>query len=245
MPHKLGSPPAGGKNPRGRRATDAPAPARERERVDMLAERARHAVAAREEERRRLAAELHDVAGTNLATIKMNLSSIARAIPPSAPHEMQLLLDAQALLTDTIVGIRELCSALRPTVLDHAGLAEALEAHCARFTRRTGIAVALDLAQYEQRCAPDVELTLLRVTQEALWNCAKHAEATQVRISYEQSHGRHRFSIRDNGRGFDPEHVDARGGIGLLSMRERALGVEAAFRLESSPDQGTSIVLDF
>jgi signal transduction histidine kinase len=243
MPDNAGRPPSSAKNPRARRATDAPA--RERERAALMAERARQVVVVREEERRRLAAELHDVVGTNLAALKMNLSSVARAIPVSAPQEMQLLLDAQALLTDTIVGIRELCTALRPTELDHAGLAAALATHCTRFTRRTGIAIALDLAQYERPCSPAIELALLRVAQEALWNCAKHSNATQVHVTYDHADGRHRFAIRDNGQGFDASRAGASGGIGIASMRERALGIDAVLRIDSSPGHGTSIELDF
>ncbi len=230
-----------------RRASDF-APLPDRERLDLLAERARHAVAAREEERRRLAAELHDVAGTNLAAIKLNLSALARAIPGAATQEALWMADTQALLTETIASIREICSALRPTVLDHATLLEALQTHCTRFSRRTGIEVELDLAQYDPPRPPEVELMLLRVTQEALWNCAKHADARRVRIAFEHVGGRGRFTIRDDGRGFDAhgsDDPDAMPGIGILNMQERALSAEALFLIESSPGNGTLITLDF
>ena len=230
-----------------RRATDF-APLPDRERLDLLAERARHAVAAREEERRRLAAELHDVASTNLAAIKLNLSSLARAIPTSATQEAQWMADAQALLTETITSMRELCSALRPTVLDHIPLADALQTQCTRFSRRTGIEIDLDMTQYDGQCAPETELMLLRVAQEALWNCAKHAQARRVRISFENVGSRRRFSIRDDGHGFDPGKLhlaDTERGIGVLNMQERALSGGAVFTLESSPGSGTSIALDF
>jgi signal transduction histidine kinase len=213
-----------------------------------MAERARHAVAAREEERRRLAAELHDVASTNLAAIKLNLSSLARAIPASAVQEAQWMDDTQSLLSETIAGIRELCSALRPTVLDQVQLADALQAHCTRFSRRTGLEVVLDMADYDHSCPPETELMLLRVAQEALWNCAKHAEARRVRIWFENVGSRRRFSIRDDGQGFDPDHVrhtEPTHGIGIPSMQERALSAGALFSLESTPGDGTLIRLDF
>ena len=230
-----------------RRATDF-APLPDRERLDLLAERARHAVAAREEERRRLAAELHDVASTNLAAIKLNLSSLARAIPAGATQEAQWMADTQSLLTETITSMRELCSALRPTVLDHVSLPDALQTQCTRFSRRTGIAIDLDMTKYEVPCAPETELMLLRVAQEALWNCAKHAQARRVRITFENVDSRRRFSIRDDGQGFDPAKLhsaDADRGIGILNMQERALSAGAVFTLESSPGSGTSITLDF
>ncbi len=230
-----------------RRASDF-TPLADRDRLELLTERARHAVAAREEERRRLAAELHDVASTNLAAIKLNLSSLARAFPAGASQEAQWMDDTQSLLTETITSIRELCSALRPTVLDHASLSDALRTHCVRFSRRTGIEIDLDMSLYDRRCAPEAELTLLRVTQEALWNCAKHAQARRVTIRFENVDSRRRLSIRDDGQGFDPGQLgagDATPGIGILNMKERALSVGAVFALASSPGEGTLITLDF
>lgn len=230
-----------------RRASDAHPP-HDRERLEAMTERARHAVAAREEERRRLAAELHDVASTNLAAIKLNLSSLARILPAGASQEAQWMADTQALLAETIAGMREICSALRPTVLDRSSLIDALQAHCQRFSRRTALAIELDLAAYGGDCTPDVELMLLRIAQEALWNCAKHANARQVRIRFEVVGTRRRFSIVDDGEGFDPARPaprDAATGIGILNMQERALSAGAVFGIESSPGSGTRITVDF
>ena len=230
-----------------RRASDSTSLA-DSERLTLMTERARHAVAAREEERRRLAAELHDVASTNLAAIKLNLSSIARAIPGDATQEAQCMDDAQSLLTETITSIRELCSALRPGVLDHASLHDALSTHCRRFSRRTGIEIDLDTTLHDRHCSPETELMLLRVAQEALWNCAKHGQARRVIIRFETIGSRHRLSIRDDGQGFDPGQLgngDATSGIGILNMKERALSVGAVFALASSPGEGTLITLDF
>ena len=230
----------------GRRAGDVPAPARER--VDTEAEQARRTVAAREQERRRLAADLHDGVGTNLAAVKMDLSWIARALPPGASSEMQLLIDAQQLLDDTILNIRELCSGLHPTLLDQTGLSEALATHCTRLSLRTGLAIELDLDIGDLRFEPEIELMLLRVAQEALWNCVKHANATLVRITCTPKGSRHRFVVHDNGRGYDPGQVGASGdgsGIGIPGMRERALSVDARFTLWSTPGKGTTITVDF
>jgi signal transduction histidine kinase len=247
MPERPARPPFDPTPSLRRRASDF-GPLPDRERLDQMAERARHAVTAREEERRRLAAELHDVAGANLATIKLNLSSLARAIPAAAVQEAQWMDDTQSLLSETIASIRELCSALRPSVLDQVLLVDALLAHCLRFSRRTGLEVALDMGAYDRPCPPDTELMLLRVTQEALWNCAKHAQARRVRIWFENVGSRRRFSILDDGLGFDPGQIraaEATHGIGILNMQERALSAGALFSLESSPGNGTLIRLDF
>lgn len=228
----------------GRRAADH-VPIDDREHLARLSELARHAVAAREEERRRLAAELHDVVGTNLAAVKLNLSSLAAAVPP---HAAGALDDAQALLAETIAGIRDLCGALRPATLEYAGFTAALEAHCARFTHRTGIAVDCDLSNYRAPRARATELMLLRVAQEALWNSSKHAEARRVSISFECSGSRSRFTIRDDGCGFDAAALGRPGtapGLGILNMRERALSADAKFSLDSAPGHGTLVAIEF
>jgi len=230
--------------PWGRRVGDL-VPPDDRERLDRLADLARHAVAAREEERRRLAAELHDVVGTNLAAIKLNLSSLADALPAGAT---QRLADTQELLAETIVGIRELCGALRPATLEYAGFATALQTHCARFSRRTGIEVDCELSQYDETPrTPAIELMLLRVAQEALWNSAKHADAQRVRIRLQRVGSRCRFTIQDDGDGFDPAQLGVSGaaGLGILNMRERALSAQAVFSLDSAPGRGTVIAIDF
>ena len=228
----------------GRRAADRMAPD-ERERLDRLTDLARHAVAAREEERRRLAAELHDVVGTNLATIKLTLSSLAGALQTDPAGRLE---DAQKLLSETIAGIRDLCGELRPATLEYAGFTAALAAHCARFSHRTGIQVECDLARYQAPHGRSTELMLLRVAQEALWNSSKHAAANHVRISFDRSGSRSRFTIRDDGCGFDPAALGSAGdipGLGILNMRERALSAGAVFSLDSAPGRGTLIAIDF
>jgi signal transduction histidine kinase len=228
----------------GRRVGDRVAPD-DRERLDRLAELARHAVAAREEERRRLAAELHDVVGTNLAAIKLTLSSLAGAIPRDSTERLE---DAQQLLSETIAGIRDLCGALRPATLEYAGFVAALEAHCARFSHRTGIEVECDLSRYQAPRARPIELMLLRVAQEALWNSSKHAAARRVRISFDCIGSRSRLTIHDDGCGFDPAATGSAGrapGLGILNMRERALSAGAVFSLDSAPGRGTRVAIDF
>jgi len=228
----------------GRRAGDRVPPA-DRERLDRLAELARHAVATREEERRRLAAELHDVVGTNLAAVKLELSALASAQPADAAARID---DAQKLLADTIAGIRDLCGTLRPATLEYAGFATALGAHCARFSHRTGIEVECDLSRYQAPRDKSTELMLLRVAQEALWNSSKHAAARHVRISFDRIGSRSRFTIRDDGCGFDPATLGSPGrtpGLGILNMRERALSADALFSLDSAPGRGTLIAIDF
>ena len=182
---------------------------------------------------------------TNLATIKLVLSSLGGALAPSGAARLE---DAQNLLTETIAGIRDLCGTLRPATLEYAGFAAALDAHCVRFSHRTGIEVQCDLSRYQAPRARSTELMLLRVAQEALWNSSRHAGANRVLIAFERVGSRSRFTIRDDGCGFDPATLGGAGrmpGLGILNMRERALSADAVFSLESAPGRGTLIAIDF
>ena len=228
-----------------RRRADDRLPPDDRERLDRLGELARRAVAAREEERRRLAAELHDVVGTNLAAIKLQLSSLASMLPDDAAARIE---DTEQLLAETIAGIRDLCGTLRPAMLEYAGFVAALQAHCTRFSRRTGIEVECDLSRYDAPRPRATELVLLRVAQEALWNSFKHASARRVCIRFEPMGSRSRFTVRDDGCGFDPSSLGRAGsapGLGILAMRERALSADAVLSLDSAPGRGTTIAIDF
>jgi signal transduction histidine kinase len=192
-----------------------------------------------------LAAELHDVVGTNLAAIKVTLSSLGGALSAEAAERIE---DAQELLRETIVGIRELCGALRPATLEYAGFEAALVAHCTRFSHRTGIEVECNLSRYQAPRTTSTELMLLRVAQEALSNCSKHAAAHRVCISFERVGSRSRFTVRDDGCGFDPAtlcNTSRIPGLGILNMRERALSADAVFSLDSAPGRGTLIAIDF
>jgi signal transduction histidine kinase len=227
-----------------RRASDL-AWIRDRGHPAAIADRARDAVMAREDERRRLAADLHDCVGTNLATIKLGLELLERSLPADA-HQAAQLADTRDLLSETIANVRELCASLHPVALSRHSFVDSLRTHCQRFGRQVGIEIDLDLAAHTQPCSADVELMLLRVSQEALWNCAKHARAGHVRIAIETVGTRRRLHIRDDGCGFDPAQLGAdAAGIGIAAMCDRALAVGARFELESSPGGGTRISVEF
>ncbi|MGN6525766.1 MAG: sensor histidine kinase [Burkholderiaceae bacterium] len=228
-----------------RRASDL-AWIRDRAHPAAIADRARDAVMAREDERRRLAADLHDCVGTNLATIKMGLELLGRSLPADATREAAQLADTRELLAETIANVRELCASLHPVALARQSFVDSLRAHCLRFGRQVGIEIDLDLAAHVEPCAADVELMLLRVSQEALWNCAKHARADHVRIAIEAVGSRRRLHICDDGCGFDPAQLGAdAAGIGIAAMCDRALAVGAKFQLDSSPGGGTRISVEF
>jgi signal transduction histidine kinase len=212
--------------------------------AERVAELSRRVVSTQEEERHRLAMELHDRTAANLAVIQMNLKSISHTMPAADANELQLFQETGELLADTVVSIREFCTELRPVLLDYAGLAPAIRSSAAQFERRTGIATVVDDQDYSIRCTPDVESGLFRIVQEALLNCAKHSKATRVHIRLAVLAGQLRLEIEDNGTGFDPKAVGQGGhdaGHGLLNMRDRAAFAEGVLTIHSQPGQGTRI----
>jgi len=219
---------------------------RERQAAD-LAELSHRLMSVQEDERRRLSAELHDRTSPNLAALDMNLRSLARRLPASLDGEAAMLLDdATALLADTADSIREVCADLRPPILDYAGLLPALQSYALQYSGRTGIAVELDSpSPSAMRFAPEVESTLFRIAQEALTNCAKHADADQVHIRFEVRDRQVAMEVVDDGNGFVPYTLAGGGtpGLGLLSMRERARFAGGEVQVDSQPGRGTRLLV--
>jgi signal transduction histidine kinase len=222
----------------------------QRERVELaerVADLSRRVVSAQEEERHRLAMELHDRTAANLAAISLNLKYFAMSIPASDPDTLHLLQENSELLSETVVTIRGFCSDLRPVLLDYAGLTAAIRAAAAQFESRTGIRAEVDDKGPATRCDPDIESATFRIVQEALLNCAKHSGAAKVTIRMVVRGDRLHLEIQDDGKGFDLDALGTRSqvpGHGLLNMRDRAALVGGELRIDSSPGKGTRIQLD-
>ena len=229
----------------------------EAERIEYLARLealSRHLVEIEERERRELASALHDRASPNLAALRIlfaNLSAqLAHTLPADAHAGLQPLLDdAAALLADTTAGIRELCTNLRPATLDYGGLAPALHEYLTQFRQRTGLNAAIEVASDADTCALTPASTALcfRLVQEALTNCAKHAQAGGVRIQLERDAHHIRLTVADDGVGFDLSRLGEAGstpGLGLITMRERVELAGGHFRLHTRPGEGTEITVD-
>jgi len=221
----------------------------EQERIGYLKRQkqaSRHLVAVQENARRRLAGELHDRTSPNLAAIDINLEIIATELPREHSTELaERMADTRALIEDTAASIREICTDLRPLLLDYAGLSAALEGYVQQFSRRTGIAVQFDCAICDLRLAPDMESLLFRVFQEALTNCAKHAHATSISVTLHHDGRPIVLTVTDNGVGFDPEQLEKAGhiGLGLLTMREIAEVASGKLTVESAPGKGTRVTV--
>jgi signal transduction histidine kinase len=201
----------------------------------------RRVVQAQEEERRRLARELHDETGQALASILLRLKTLEEAKDVDDLKESVRALRERVV--DTLRDVRRLAIELRPAALDDFGLEPALERLTSGFAEQTGIRVELESRLKDDRLPEDVETVLYRIVQEALTNIVKHAHADRVSIFVTQKPNSVSAIIEDDGRGFDPQR-DVDGGIGLLGMRERVALLEGSLTIESSRDTGTTLVVE-
>jgi PAS domain S-box-containing protein len=195
----------------------------------------------REKERTRIARELHDELGQQLTGLKMELSWLGNQLADKRDKLAAKVESMKQQIEATIKSVRRISTDLRPALLDDLGLCPAIEWLAADFSAKTGLEVALDLD--DQSCGQEDTLAtaLFRITQECLTNVARHAAATQVRISLRREGGVLALTIADDGKGLAQAEGGKLVGHGLIGIRERAimLGAEAAFI--SGPGAGTTV----
>lgn len=192
-----------------------------------------------EDERRRLARELHDGVGQNLTALKHRLAQLEDALPPDSPARGQLDA-ALALCSETLEDTRHLSRLLRPPILDDLGLEAALRWLARSLGESTGIPVTLDL-QPLPALDGELQTLLFRVAQEALNNAAKHAQAQNVIVRVVSRDGMLQLQVADDGHGFDPGQASQAGGSGLGGMRERLRLYDGRLELHSAPGEGTRV----
>lgn len=201
-------------------------------------------VSVQEDERQRIARDIHDHLGQQLTGLRMNLES-ARSWANGDPARMDHAERTARLAEELDRSIDFLTWELRPAALEPFGLVAALQRLVSGWSERFGIAAEFDTAAADGvRLLPDAEANLYRLTQEALHNIVKHAAATNVSVLLQHRDHQVVLVIEDNGRGFsvdDVEHRAGGGGLGLVSMRERALLAGGVFEIESAPDRGTTL----
>ncbi len=199
------------------------------------------AIGAQEEERRRLARELHDGTAQELATLLVHLRVLERA---EEPHELRRRLsEFRDVIARTLDDVRRMALDLRPTMLDDLGLVPALEAHTRDMARRWGITVRFETQGLDRRLSSQTELVAYRIVQEALSNIFKHSQATEATVTLVLQGRELRITVRDNGRGFDVGRTLAsrERGLGLFGMQERAALVGGHLELASAPGSGTRV----
>jgi signal transduction histidine kinase len=201
----------------------------------------RRVVSAQELERRRLARELHDETGQALTSILLGLRGVEDASDPA--DLAKATGELRELVVTTLQDVRRLAVELRPKALDDFGLVPAIERLVETFREQTGIEVDLEPRLGEERLPGEVETTLYRITQEALTNVVKHAQAHRVSIVLMRRDASVAAIIEDDGRGFGDAET-ASNGLGILGMRERISLVGGRLEVESSPGSGTTLSIE-
>jgi signal transduction histidine kinase len=205
---------------------------------------AQRLLTAQEEERARVAREVHDDALQRVAMIRHEIETLRRdAAEPAAGDITHRLEGIAAEIGDLAVTLRTVAHELHPTHLGDVGLPKALHALAADFQRADGLTVELDIPDTELRLDPDAGLALYRITQEALRNVIRHARVGTARVSLVARDGHAVLTIRDEGAGFSmamPRDREARG-LGLTAMRERAGLARGTLQFASEPGKGTTI----
>jgi PAS domain S-box-containing protein len=215
-----------------------------RESYERIQDLAGRLLVAEEAERSRIARDLHDDINQQVAALSIALSRLKRRISDAdraiLNTELMSLQERAIALADSV---RRLSHELHPGALQHAGLTVALESHCAEFREQYGIDVTFDGELDLNALEPDVALCLFRVAQELLRNVAKHAGAHRIRVGLCRDTSVLTMTIADDGRGFDAGLLRRGGGLGLLSIEERARLVHGHVSIESGAARGTTVKL--
>jgi PAS domain S-box-containing protein len=208
---------------------------------DALRQAATRLQQAQEEERKRIAREIHDELGQQLTMLRFGLVKLAQAeqLPTADLREQaHALTQPVDAMIDTV---RRIATTLRPAILDDLGLAAAMEWLITDFRARTGLPCEVSLAPLPEHLDDTRSITLFRILQEALTNVARHAQATRVTMRLQQADDSLILEIHDNGRGLTEAQRTGPAAIGLFGMQERALLVDGTVTIEGRPKEGTTV----
>jgi signal transduction histidine kinase len=207
---------------------------------EQLRELAGRLQTVREEERRRIAREIHDDLGQALTAIKIAVSSLVldsrESREPSEGAESTINLIDQA-----IASVRKIATELRPAILDDLGLVAAVEWAAEKFQARTGARCHLSLPANPVTIDQDWATAVFRIFQEILTNVSRHSDATQVDVRLGIENGNLELEVQDNGIGADQERLSAPQSLGIVGMRERALLLRGEFNITGKPNKGTLV----
>lgn len=197
----------------------------------------------REEERTRVAREIHDELGQVLTTLKLDLAWLADR-PPAGPRALRNQVRALTRKIDgALLTVQTIATSLRPAPLDDLGLAAAVEWQARRFQVTSGVSVVLDVSIRDKGLDPNLSTAVFRIFQEALTNVARHAYASRIEVRLSDETGRIRLDVIDDGRGITEAERDDIGSLGLLGMRERARSLGGEVEVRSRPEGGTAVCL--
>ena len=211
------------------------------ERTGELSELSNYLQTVREEEKSRIARDLHDEMGGILVAAKMDVASAAKHVAASDPETGTRLARALKSIDEGIAVKRRITEDLRPTLLDNLGLAAALEWLVRGTCERAGLVSTLNLDEGGEPLPPDVAIALYRIVQEALTNVVKYAKAKNVTVDLVRSAGGVSLTFRDDGVGLPESAPASRLSHGIAGMRQRVRALHGEFSIHGAPGQGTSI----
>jgi PAS domain S-box-containing protein len=213
----------------------------QKEQLRALAERLQWV---REEDRKRVARDLHDQIGQILTAIKMDLTWVTRHLPESEGAVLARLTESIQSINDGVKSVRTICSGLRPGVLDDLGLAAAIEWQASEFASRNGVTCQVSVPPLDLHLDGDRATAAFRIFQECLTNVIRHAQATSVHVSLCQEKESLLLVVQDDGIGFcESELSNSLGSLGILGMKERAQFCGGEVQISSSPGNGTTVTV--
>ncbi len=195
----------------------------------------------REEERTRVAREIHDELGQALTAIKLDVTALVRRLPAEQEPAVQRGQSILKLLDETIQSVQRISTDLRPGILDDLGLGAALEWAAEEFETRTGTRCRISMPDEDIHVDPDRATALFRIFQEILTNVARHAKATQVNVRLAKENGNLALEVHDNGLGISEQQLSAGKSLGILGMRERARLLGGELIIQGVHGAGTTV----
>jgi PAS domain S-box-containing protein len=207
-----------------------------------------HLESVREEEKKKIARDLHDETSQLIAGLNAYLETAIRTLPADAPESKAVLKKARALTITILDDLHRLIYDLRPTLLDELGLVAAINSLADNYIKAAGVNIKVEVKGKPLRLIDTVETAIFRAVQEALTNILKHANASNVMIGINFKKHNLVINVRDDGGGFDADGVMSfgkqQGGLGLIGIKERMLLVNGSLKIKSGRGKGTEIVLD-
>lgn len=210
---------------------------------EQLRKLSAHLQSVREEERTNIAREIHDELGQVLTALKIDVSMLSNKLYP----DRKLLEKTESIIKridETIQSVKRICTELRPTILDHFGLSAAIEWHVEEFESRTGIKCNVSFEPRKIVLDQDLTTSVFRIFQEALTNVARHANATEVRISLKLKDGNIRLEVKDNGKGFKEKQFSDPKSFGLIGIKERVNFFGGNVKINGIRNKGTTMTVN-
>jgi two-component system sensor histidine kinase UhpB len=208
--------------------------------LQRLQEFTRRLIHAQEEERARLAREIHDDLGNRIALLSLVVGQAVSRQTGGSGHRTQLN-EIMAKVADLAHAVRNLSHCLHPPLLKQAGICPALRSLCEEFARSQDVEMEVSIPDRLQDLPDEIELCIFRVSQECLSNIARHARTSEVRVVLEKTPREVRLKVSDTGRGFVPTDSAIKTGLGLINIKERVFCLKGNCEIESAPGAGTRV----